>query len=71
MTTEQTYNNCQYFKKQLCPNRENPLMRQLISETTHSVVKRVPFREDTLQLVNLINDTYCKACEKFNPILQV
>jgi len=65
MSINQTYNNCSHFKTKTCSNSDNKLMLQLISELSPSLLNHKPFRDDTPQLMEIINNTLCKDCANF------
>lgn len=68
MSSNQTYDNCQCFDiRNLCPHRNDELMKSFIGEITPIEVEGVRTILD-FSKAKLINENFCNKCESFRPI---
>ena len=65
MSKNKSHRNCSNFKSKECPHFDDALMKQLISDTNVSVIKKPVIKNDLTSFISLIDKTYCSTCGDF------
>ncbi len=66
MNQEQTYNNCSYFDiRNLCPHREDELMKALINDVSIGEVIGGQRKQLDASKAEEVNKTFCNTCTSF------
>lgn len=65
MSKNKSHRNCLNFKSKDCPHFDDALMKQLISDTTVSAIRKPTIKDDLTDFIALIDKTYCSVCDNF------